>query len=373
MVRPAGSTPALIFPAPALRSASSGSVVVSAQSSSWFWLAIVTSLLILASIPSARGQNVIAGPYGVPRMVMDDTGTWQEPIPIFENAKMKVFIPDITGASWAAWHVQRRGEHDFSYFLDVYTYYPEKRATVSELINVDTRDPNHLVVTTLLARKSVDLGKNPELKEITARITALVVPEAMRQPSEVAAIEDGLVQQKEAMAQMAACANGDADCSLSPSEFEKKHPVYARHPLQVIMGGVPEANCSPGTDRPCCCASGNNSPTATTSDSGTSLPDADGLYRIGARVSAPVALVTPLAQYTDDARRARYAGVCVISVIVDTQGNARDPQVIRGVEYGMNERAVRAVLSYKFRPALLDGKTPVPVRITIEINLRFVN
>jgi outer membrane biosynthesis protein TonB len=34
---------------------------------------------------------------------------------------------------------------------------------------------------------------------------------------------------------------------------------------------------------------------------------------------------------------------------------------------GLDENAVEAVKQYKFRPAMLDGETPVPVAITVQI------
>jgi TonB family protein len=37
---------------------------------------------------------------------------------------------------------------------------------------------------------------------------------------------------------------------------------------------------------------------------------------------------------------------------------------------GLNEKALEAVRKYKFKPAMLDGKTPVPVTITVVVNFR---
>jgi len=94
-----------------------------------------------------------------------------------------------------------------------------------------------------------------------------------------------------------------------------------------------------------------------------------GLYQIGGGVSAPVAIFTPEAEFSDEARRAKYQGVCLISVIVDRQGNPQDPRVIRALGMGLDEKALEAVRKYKFKPAM-KGNAPVPVRITIEVNFR---
>jgi len=95
-----------------------------------------------------------------------------------------------------------------------------------------------------------------------------------------------------------------------------------------------------------------------------------GVYQIGGGVSAPVAIFTPEAEFSDEARRAKYQGVCLISLIVDAQGNPQDPRVIRALGMGLDEKALEAVRKYKFKPAMKDGRTPVPVRITIEVNFR---
>jgi TonB family protein len=95
-----------------------------------------------------------------------------------------------------------------------------------------------------------------------------------------------------------------------------------------------------------------------------------GVYQIGGGVSAPIAIFTPEAEFSDEARRAKYQGVCLISLIVDAQGNPQDPRVIRALGMGLDEKALEAVRKYKFKPAMKDGRTAVPVRITIEVNFR---
>jgi TonB family protein len=95
-----------------------------------------------------------------------------------------------------------------------------------------------------------------------------------------------------------------------------------------------------------------------------------GLYQVGGRVSAPVAIFQPNAEFSDEARRAKYQGVCIVALIVDTQGNPQNVHVTRSLGMGLDEKAIEAVQQYKFRPALLDGRTPVPVAITIQIDFR---
>jgi TonB family protein len=86
-------------------------------------------------------------------------------------------------------------------------------------------------------------------------------------------------------------------------------------------------------------------------------------------VSQPIPIFTPEAEFSDEARRQKYQGVCVISVIIDAQGNPQSPHVVRALGMGLDEKALAAVMRYRFKPAKKDGK-PVAVRMTVEVNFR---
>jgi TonB family protein len=94
-----------------------------------------------------------------------------------------------------------------------------------------------------------------------------------------------------------------------------------------------------------------------------------GLYHVGGGVSAPQLIFSPDPEFSDEARRAKYQGVCVVSLIVDAQGNPQRVQVVRHLGMGLDEKAVEAVKQYKFKAATLQGK-PVPVEVNIEVNFR---
>jgi periplasmic protein TonB len=95
-----------------------------------------------------------------------------------------------------------------------------------------------------------------------------------------------------------------------------------------------------------------------------------GLYQVGGGISAPEVVHSVEAEFSDEARRAKYQGVCLISLIVDAQGNPQDIHVARPLGMGLDEKAIEAIKQYKFRPAMKDGKTAVPVMITIEVDFR---
>jgi protein TonB len=94
-----------------------------------------------------------------------------------------------------------------------------------------------------------------------------------------------------------------------------------------------------------------------------------GLYHVGGGVSAPQLVYAPDPEFSDEARRAKYQGVCVVSLIVDAQGNPQRVQIVRHLGMGLDEKAVEAVKQYRFKAATLQGK-PVPVEVNIEVNFR---
>jgi TonB family protein len=96
----------------------------------------------------------------------------------------------------------------------------------------------------------------------------------------------------------------------------------------------------------------------------------DSIYQPGVGgVSAPIPIVTPEAEFSDEARRAKYQGICVISLIIDAQGNPQNPRVVQALGMGLDEKALAAVLKYRFHPAMKSGR-PVPVRISVAVNFR---
>jgi periplasmic protein TonB len=86
-------------------------------------------------------------------------------------------------------------------------------------------------------------------------------------------------------------------------------------------------------------------------------------------VSQPVPIFTPDAEFSDEARRQKYQGVCEISVIIDAQGNPQSPRVVQRLGMGLDEKALQAVMRYRFKPAKKDGK-PVSARMTVVVNFR---
>ena len=96
---------------------------------------------------------------------------------------------------------------------------------------------------------------------------------------------------------------------------------------------------------------------------------AGGVFKVGGGVSAPRGIYTPDPQYSDEARKAKYQGTVTLWLIVGADGRPRDVKVARSLGMGLDQKAVEAVRTWKFEPALKDGH-PVAVQINVEVNFR---
>lgn len=92
-----------------------------------------------------------------------------------------------------------------------------------------------------------------------------------------------------------------------------------------------------------------------------------GLYHVGGGVTPPRLIYQVDAEFSDEARKAKYQGQCVVQVIVDTNGIPRNPRVVRALGMGLDQKAIDAVKQYRFKPAMLGGR-PVPVEIDVLVD-----
>jgi periplasmic protein TonB len=74
-------------------------------------------------------------------------------------------------------------------------------------------------------------------------------------------------------------------------------------------------------------------------------------------------------EYTSEALEAKLVGTVILSVVVDTEGNATEIKVIKGLGNGLDEKAVECLQKWHFKPATRNGER-MSVKATIEVNLR---
>jgi protein TonB len=94
-----------------------------------------------------------------------------------------------------------------------------------------------------------------------------------------------------------------------------------------------------------------------------------GVRRIGGGVSPPQVLYEPEPEFSEEARKAKVAGIVTVYLQVDTTGTPRNVRVVRGIGMGLDEKALDAVRHYKFKPAMENGK-PVVVEMNVEVNFQ---
>ena len=83
-------------------------------------------------------------------------------------------------------------------------------------------------------------------------------------------------------------------------------------------------------------------------------------------VTAPKPVYTPEPEFSDFARKFGKQGTLVLTVIIDKTGAVVQPKIFRPVGFGLDEQAITRVRSWKFKPAMRDGK-PVAVEMALEV------
>ncbi|HEV2468804.1 MAG TPA: energy transducer TonB [Candidatus Sulfotelmatobacter sp.] len=92
-----------------------------------------------------------------------------------------------------------------------------------------------------------------------------------------------------------------------------------------------------------------------------------GIFHVGGGVSAPRAIYQPEPEFSEEARKAKYQGVCTLGLIVGTDGRPTNIRVLGSLGMGLDEKAIEAVKNWRFEPAMKDGH-PVRVEIAVEVD-----
>lgn len=92
------------------------------------------------------------------------------------------------------------------------------------------------------------------------------------------------------------------------------------------------------------------------------------IEKIGGRVSAPVPIFSPDPHFSKYARKEKVQGVCILGLTLDINGIPHDVHVVKSLETSLDQKAIEAVETWRFKPAMKNGTTPVPVMITVEVD-----
>lgn len=95
-------------------------------------------------------------------------------------------------------------------------------------------------------------------------------------------------------------------------------------------------------------------------------PDEEQVFEVIENMPEPVGGMTAIqqrVQYPEMAKRAGIEGRVIVQFVVDTDGTARDAQVVRGIGGGADEEAIRVIQETEFIPGMQRGEV-VPIRMS---------
>jgi periplasmic protein TonB len=92
-----------------------------------------------------------------------------------------------------------------------------------------------------------------------------------------------------------------------------------------------------------------------------------GYFRPGRGVSAPRVIYQTDPEFSEEARKAKYQGTCVLGLVVDASGRPTNIHVLSALGMGLDEKAIESVRNWKFEPGQKDGH-PVAVEIAVEVD-----
>jgi protein TonB len=92
-----------------------------------------------------------------------------------------------------------------------------------------------------------------------------------------------------------------------------------------------------------------------------------GVFRMGKGMIPPRPIYDPEPEFSEEARKAKYQGVCTLEVVVDATGRPTNIKVVGSLGMGLDEKAIEAVKNWRFEPAMKDGH-PVAVAVNLEVD-----
>lgn len=99
---------------------------------------------------------------------------------------------------------------------------------------------------------------------------------------------------------------------------------------------------------------------------------AGGPFRVGGGVREPVLIYRTLPDYTEEARKNRIEGIVLLQIVVRANGSVDNAKIVRGLGFGLDESALREVVTkWRFKPGTLNGR-PVDVMALIEVSFRLL-
>lgn len=140
----------------------------------------------------------------------------------------------------------------------------------------------------------------------------------------------------------------------------------ASEPSQIAEAKAPAVLASSGTGGGLGTGNGTGSGTGDGQEGVASARvNYNDVFSVSNVTTRPQILGRPTPGYTEEARRAQVEGAVKLSVVLDAAGTVSAIGVVRGLGYGLDERAIEAARQLRFVPAQKDGRR-VSVRVFLE-------
>ncbi len=166
------------------------------------------------------------------------------------------------------------------------------------------------------------------------------------------------------------------------TNFKSRRPLKEKEVgIKKIKSKHPEKNSSPDirsvkSNRDSLAAAGNNSPTGNgDGDSGSNggggnTGEEEDVYHVAAdQMPVPIGgteSITAKAVYPEAARAEGITGTVYVLAYIDETGTVRKTYLIKGIGFGCDRSAERAIAETYFEPGR-DGGVPVKVQMTIAV------
>ena len=98
-------------------------------------------------------------------------------------------------------------------------------------------------------------------------------------------------------------------------------------------------------------------------------PPEEGVYKLCKGMKAPEPTYRPEPEFPKWLREHNISGSVSVTALVDAHGNVSKAEITKPCGASLDELAIAAVSSWKFKPAVKDG-APVPTRVTIDVDFQ---
>jgi protein TonB len=156
--------------------------------------------------------------------------------------------------------------------------------------------------------------------------------------------------------------------AITPTILDTQAPPIVAPQNDLGLPWMPDKNGSAGPGSRGGIGSGNDGGMGDRDGPGGGEGEGNLSYSRG--VSMPTCVTCPYPIYTDEARHAKMQGTVTLRVLVGADGRASDMHVVRGVGFGLEERAMQTVRAWKFKPARDANQRAVAAWVTIEAVFR---